>query len=82
MTPALVTKESGPPESVKNLQGDDEHDFMLMDDRNHVVLQSKLPPLKKVTFIVTFHHEGLFPFFCTVHQPEMSGQVMVLPALR
>jgi plastocyanin len=108
MTQALVTKESGPPESVKafgesyafnpstfavrvdeptqvtfwNLQGDDEHDFMLMDDRNHIVVQRKLPPLSKVTYVMTFHREGVFPFFCTMHQPEMSGQVLVLPPLR
>jgi len=24
----------------------------------------------------------VFPFFCTLHQPEMSGQVLVLPPSR
>ena len=108
MTQALVTKESGPKESVQafgesyafnpatfavrrdeptqvtfwNLQGDDEHDFMLLDDQNHVVLQTTLPALKKVTYIMTFHHDGVFPFFCKQHQPEMSGQVLVFPPAR
>lgn len=108
MTQALVTKESGPKESVQafgetyafnppvfavrrdeptqiifwNLQGDDEHDFMLLDDRSHVVLQTKLPPLKKISYVMTFHREGIFPFFCTLHQPEMSGEVLVLPPSR
>lgn len=26
-----------------------------------LTVQSKLPPLKKVTFVFTFHHEGVFP---------------------
>jgi len=104
MTQALVTKESGPKESLAafgesyafvpstfsvrqdeptevvfwNLQGDDEHDVMLLDSKRKVVLQAKLPPLKKTSFVTTFHRAGLFDFYCTVHQPEMSGQVVVI----
>ncbi len=26
-----------------------------------------------------FHREGLFDFRCAVHQPEMNGQILVLP---
>jgi plastocyanin len=62
-----------------NLQGDDEHDFMLMDDRDHVLMKITLPPLKKTPYVFTFHREGLFRFTCTLHLPEMSGQVIVLP---
>jgi len=62
-----------------NLQPDDEHDFMLTDPNNHVLLQTKLPPLSKTTFVMTFHDEGIFPFYCTVHQPAMSGQIVVSP---
>ena len=62
-----------------NLQADDEHDFMLTDSRNRVVAQFKLPPLAKTTRLFTFHREGLYRFYCTVHQPEMSGQITVLP---
>ena len=62
-----------------NLQGDDEHDFMLLDSHNRVVAQFKLPPLSKTSRLFTFHREGLYRFYCTMHQPEMSGQIVVLP---
>lgn len=104
MTQALVTKESGPKDTLAafgesyafvpstfavrqdepteivfwNLQGDDEHDVMLLDAQRRVVLQAKLPPLKKTSFVMTFHRDGLFDFYCTMHQPEMSGQVVVI----
>ena len=65
-----------------NLQGDDEHDFMLMDDHNQVLMKVTLPPLKKTSWIFTFHREGLFRFTCTLHLPEMSGQLLVFPPLR
>jgi plastocyanin len=61
-----------------NLQGDDEHDFMLLDTHNRVVTQFKLPPLSKTSRIFTFRRAGLYRFYCTVHQPEMSGQITVL----
>ena len=60
-----------------NLQSDDEHDFMLTDPKNHVLLQTKFAPLSKTTFVMTFHDEGVFPFYCTMHQPAMSGQIIV-----
>lgn len=60
-----------------NLQPDDEHDFMLTDPQNHVLLQTKFAPLSKTTFVMTFHDEGVFPFYCTMHQPAMSGQIIV-----
>ena len=108
MCQGIVTKESGPKESVQtfgetyafnpatfavrrdeptqiifwNLQPDDEHDVMLLDEHNHVVLQRKLPPLSKISYVMTFHRQGVFPFFCTMHQPEMSGQVLVLSPSR
>jgi plastocyanin len=60
-----------------NLQPDDEHDFMLTDPANHVLLQTKFAPLSKTTYVMTFHDEGVFPFYCTQHQPAMSGQIIV-----
>jgi plastocyanin len=60
-----------------NLQPDDEHDFMLTDPTNKVLLTTRLPPLSKMTFVMTFHDEGVYPFYCTVHQPAMSGQIIV-----
>ncbi len=65
-----------------NLQGDDEHDFMLLDSHNRVVAQFKLPPLGKTSRLFTFHRQGLYRFYCTLHRPEMSGQITVLPAAR
>ena len=60
-----------------NLQGDDEHDVMLLDRGNHVVVQFKLPPLQKTSRVFTFHARGIYRFVCTLHQPEMSGAIVV-----
>src|SRR5260221_7601866 len=65
-----------------NLQPDDEHDFMLTDPRNKVLMKTKLPPLSKTTYVMTFHDEGVYPFYCVVHQPAMSGQILVGPPAR
>jgi plastocyanin len=62
-----------------NLQSDDEHDFMLLNDRNTVLTQFKLPPLKKTTVVFTFHRDGVYRFVCTMHQPEMAGVMTVVP---
>jgi len=62
-----------------NLQGDDDHDFMLMDPQWSVMMKVVLPALKKTSYIFTFHEEGLFNFSCVVHQPAMNGQILVLP---
>ena len=62
-----------------NLQPDDEHDFMLTDPANKVLLQTKFPPLSKTSFEMTFHDAGVYPFYCTMHQPAMSGQIVVSP---
>ena len=76
--PVLVVRRDEPTEiTFWNLQPDDEHDFMLTDAGNKVLIQTKLPPLSKTTFVMTFHDDGVFPFYCTMHQPAMSGQVLV-----
>jgi plastocyanin len=62
-----------------NLQGDDDHDFMLMDSHWAVLMKVLLPALRKTSFVFTFHQEGLFTFMCAMHQPAMSGQILVLP---
>ncbi|HLK10764.1 MAG TPA: hypothetical protein VKW76_05250 [Candidatus Binatia bacterium] len=69
--PTLVT--------FRNLQPDDQHDFMLVDPDSHVLMHVLLPPLKDTAWVFTFHREGLFTFYCTMHQPAMSGQILVLP---
>ena len=63
-----------------NLQPDDDHDFMLADPDLNVMMHVRLKPLSKNSWVFTFHKEGIFPFFCARHQPEMNGQILVLPA--
>lgn len=63
-----------------NLQPDDEHDFMLAAPDLRVLMHLKLLPLTKTSYIFTFHQEGIFNFYCAVHQPEMNGQILVMPA--
>ena len=62
-----------------NLQPDDEHDFMLAAPDSSVLMHLKLMPLTKTSYIFTFHRAGIFNFYCAVHQPEMNGQILVLP---
>jgi plastocyanin len=61
-----------------NLQPDDNHDFMLFAS-DQVFLKILLPPLKETSYVFTFHREGLFNFTCAMHQPSMTGQILVLP---
>ncbi len=62
-----------------NLQPDDEHDFMLTAPDSTVLMHLKLAPLSKTSYVFTFHKDGIFNFYCAVHQPEMNGQILVLP---
>jgi plastocyanin len=65
-----------------NLQPDDDHDFMLMDPHWSVMMKALLPALKKTSYLFTFHQEGLFNFVCAMHQPAMSGQILVVAPVR
>jgi plastocyanin len=62
-----------------NLQPDDDHDFALLNADLNILMFEDLPPLRKTSFVFTFHKEGLFSFKCMQHQPAMSGQFLVLP---
>src|SRR5208282_214310 len=62
-----------------NLQPDDEHDLMLTAPDFTVLMHLTLAPLSKTSYVFTFHQDGIFTFYCTVHQPEMNGQILVLP---
>jgi plastocyanin len=62
-----------------NLQSDDDHDFALLNADLSILMYVDLPPLKKTSYVFTFHKEGLFNFKCMQHQPEMNGQILVLP---
>jgi len=80
-SPTAIAMHRDEPTEVTfwNLQGDDEHDFMLLNDHNAVLTQFKLPPLKKTTVVFTFHRDGIYRFVCTMHQPEMAGAITVAP---
>jgi plastocyanin len=78
----IVRREEPTQIEFWNLQTDDSHDFMLTDPRNKVLLKTNLGPLSKTTFVMTFHEEGLFPFYCAMHQPAMSGQILVVSGAR
>jgi plastocyanin len=66
-----------------NLQSDDDHDFALLGADLSILMYVDLPPLKKTSYLFTFHREGLFDFRCMQHQPTMGGQILVLsPATR
>jgi len=79
--PSFIAVHRDEPTAITfwNLQLDDEHDFMLVDPDLAVMMKVKLPALRKTSYVFTFHREGLFNFYCTMHQPEMSGQILVLP---
>jgi plastocyanin len=62
-----------------NLQPDDNHDFMLVDPQSNVLMSVLLPPVQETSYVFTFHKEGLFTFYCAMHQPGMGGQILVLP---
>ena len=51
---------------------------MLVDPASNVLMKVLLPALRKTTYVFAFHEEGLFTFYCTMHHPEMSGQILVL----
>lgn len=84
-SPSLIAVRRDEPTMVTfwNLQPDDDHDFALLARDGAVLMYVDLPPLKKTSFVFTFHKEGLFDFKCMQHQPAMSGQILVLrPAQR
>jgi plastocyanin len=79
--PAFIAVHRDEPTEISfwNLQPDDEHDVMLVAPGFQVLMKVVLPPLEKTTYVFTFHEEGLFALYCTMHQPAMSGQILVLP---
>jgi plastocyanin len=81
-SPAFLAIHRDEPTEIDfwNLQADDEHDFMLADSDLNILMKIHLPALQETSYVFTFHREGLFHFYCTMHQPEMSGQILVLPA--
>jgi plastocyanin len=83
-SPSFVAVHREQPTQIEfwNLQPDDEHDFALLGRDLTVLMYVQLPPLKKTSYVFTFHREGELDFKCLRHQPEMSGQFLVLPPLQ
>jgi plastocyanin len=83
-SPAFIAVHRDQPTQIEfwNLQPDDEHDFAIVGPDFKILMYVKLPPLQKTTYIFTFHREGVLDFKCLRHQPEMSGQFLVLPPAR
>ena len=81
-SPSLLAVREGQPTRLTfwNLQPDDKHDFMLADPNYNVLMHIRLEPLTRTSYLFTFHKAGIYPFYCAVHQPEMNGQILVLPA--
>lgn len=63
-----------------NLQPDDYHTFELLGSHSHKLALLTLPPLSDTSYVFTFHRPGLYSFRCTIHEPDMVGQILVLPA--
>jgi len=80
-SPSSIVVHRDEPTQIEfwNLQPDDEHDFALIGRDSKNLMYVTLPPLEKTSFIFTFHEEGVIDFKCLRHQPEMSGQILVLP---
>lgn len=83
-SPSFITVHRDQPTQIEfwNLQPDDEHDFALLGSDSTVLMYVKLPPLQKTSYIFTFHQEGEIDFKCLRHQPEMSGQILVLTPMK
>src|SRR5215469_700947 len=82
--PSFIVVHREQPTQIEfwNLQPDDEHDFALLGPDLSVLMYVKLPPLEKTSYVFTFHREGEIDFKCLRHQPEMSGQILVLPPVK
>jgi plastocyanin len=80
-SPTFIAVHRDQPTQIEfwNMQTDDEHDFALVGPDLKILMYQRLPPLQKTSFVFTFHREGLIDFKCLRHQPEMSGQILVLP---
>ena len=75
----VVRQEEPTRISFLNLQPDDLHDLLLADENNSVLMRLALPPQSETVHTYTFHKAGLYNFYCTMHQPAMRGQILVLP---
>lgn len=81
-SPTFFVVQENQPTRIRfwNLQPDDAHDFELLGPHAHQLVALALPPLSDVSVIFDFHRPGLYTFRCTLHQPEMNGQILVVAA--
>ena len=82
-SPAYFAVREGVPTRIRfwNLQPDDMHTFELLGPHSRRLMLVPLPPLAKRSYVFDFHKPGLYRFVCTIHEPEMEGQILVLPPL-
>ncbi|HYA83495.1 MAG TPA: cupredoxin domain-containing protein [Candidatus Bathyarchaeia archaeon] len=59
-----------------NLDADDRHTFTIGAPYN---INEDVAPQHNATFTFKAGNEGVFRFYCTYHQPTMTGQLIVLP---
>lgn len=59
-----------------NLNGDDRHTFTIGAPYN---INQDVSPMHNATFTFKAGHEGVYRFYCTYHQPTMTGELIVLP---
>ena len=79
-SPSFVAVEKDRPTRLEfwNLQPDDTHQFFIVGPKSESLLFVELPPLKKTSYVLTFHEEGLYSFQCPMHGAAMSGQILVM----
>ena len=59
-----------------NLDPSDRHTFTMAAPYN---INKDVGPLENITITFKANDPGVYRFYCTYHQPTMSGQVIVLP---
>lgn len=59
-----------------NLDADDRHTFTIGAPYN---INEDVAPIHNATFTFKAGNEGVYRFYCTYHQPTMTGQLIVLP---
>jgi plastocyanin len=59
-----------------NLDAGDRHSFTIGAPYR---INEAVAPLHNVTFTFKAGNEGVYRFYCTYHQPTMTGQLIVLP---
>lgn len=59
-----------------NLDADERHTFTIGAPYN---INEDVAPMHNATFTFKAGNEGVYRFYCTYHQPTMTGQLIVLP---